>query len=292
MRIPPRLLPALITPFSRADEIDLDDHRHNLQVLSEQGIKGFLLAGSNGEGPYLEPGERATLIAGVRETLGKRPFVLTGISAETLSGAQRQVEESAGAGTDAVLALTPTTLVRGNHELVAQFFADLADTSPVPVFLYSVPTVTGYALPVEVAISLSRHPNIAGMKDSGGDPIAMARMVEEVSDDFVLMTGSSKALAMCLAAGAHGAITASANYLPELVLNVVKAARRSPRSAGSLQSRLTRLSTAVEAHRVRGVKVAAELTGLRAGHLRKPLTTLPAKERKAIEQLLRDEGLI
>jgi 4-hydroxy-2-oxoglutarate aldolase len=255
-------------------------------------MKGFLIAGSTGEGPYLEVGERLGLLNITREELGARPFILTGIAAESLRLARAQADEAAAAGTDAILAMTPTSLARGNHSAVSGFFEELAEGSPVPVYLYSVPAVTGYTLPVESAVRLSHHPNIAGMKDSGGDPVAMARLVEECSQGFVLMTGSSKALMLCMAAGAHGAITASSNYVPELVLDVVKSARRSLRSAATAQSRLTRLSVTVEAHRVPGVKAAAELTGLWVGYPRKPLKRLPVKERREIEKLLRDEGLI
>ena len=56
MRTPPRLMPALITPFTRTGEIDLEAHRHNLRTLSTAGIRGFLIGGSTGEGPYLEAG--------------------------------------------------------------------------------------------------------------------------------------------------------------------------------------------------------------------------------------------
>ena len=45
----------------------------------------------------------------------------------------------------------------------------MADASPVPVLLYSVPGNTGLDLDVEVIVKLSSHPNIAGLKDSGGD---------------------------------------------------------------------------------------------------------------------------
>jgi dihydrodipicolinate synthase/N-acetylneuraminate lyase len=292
MRTPPHLLPALVTPFTRSGELDLDAHRHNLWILTKRGIKGFLIGGSTGEGPYLTPGERKVLIKAAREELDRRPFLLAGVAGESLRGATAQVDEAAAAGADAVLVLTPTTLVRGNHAAVTGFFEDLADAAPVPVFLYSVPAVTGYALPVESAIDLSRHPNIFGMKDSGGDPVAMARLVEETSGGFVLMTGSSKAVSLCVTVGAHGAITASSNYLPELVSEVVKSARRSPRSAAQSQSQLTKISTAVEAHRLPGVKAAAELAGLRPGYPRKPLRPLPMKDKRAIKGVLGEAGVI
>jgi dihydrodipicolinate synthase/N-acetylneuraminate lyase len=251
-----------------------------------------LIGGSTGEGPYLESGERYSLVDTARHELGRRPFFLAGIAAESFRSAVAQIEEAASAGADAVLVLTPTTMVRGNHGAVAGYFESVADAAPLPVFLYSVPAVTGYPLPVESAVALSVHSTIAGMKDSGGDPVAMARLAEATADGFVLMTGSSKAVTLCITAGAHGAITASSNYLPELVNQVVSAARRSPRSATSLQSRLTHISTAVEAHRVPGVKAAAGMTGLRSGHLRKPLRPVPSKDKKAIEKALRAAGVI
>jgi len=292
MRPPPHLLPALVTPFTRSGELDLDAHRYNLRELTARGISGFLIGGSTGEGPYLDRGERGALVAAARQELGSHPFLLAGIAAESLRAALAQAEEAAVAGADAVLVLTPTTLVRGNHPAVVGFFKDMADASPVPVFVYSVPAVTGYTLPIESAIELSRHANIAGMKDSGGDPLAMARLVEDTAGDLLLMTGSSRAMTLCITVGAHGAITASSNYLPELAGAVVAAARRSPRSAARLQSRLSRLSTAVEARRVPGVKAAAELTGLRPGYPRQPLRPLPAKERKRIETVLREAGVL
>lgn len=292
MRTPPRLLPALITPFTRSGELELDSHRHNLQTLADRGIRGFLIGGSTGEGPYLEPGERHILIDTARNESGKRPFLLAGIAAESFRFAFAQIDEAASAGADAVLVLTPTAMIRGNHAAVAGYFESVADTSPVPVFLYSVPAVTGYTLPVENAIELSRHPNIVGMKDSGGDPVAMARLVEETAEGFVLFTGSSKAVLLCVTTGAHGAITASSNYLPELANKVVSASRRSPRSAAKLQSQLAKLSTAVETHRVPGVKAGAGLVGLQPGYPRKPLRPLPVKERKAIEKVLREAGVL
>ncbi len=292
MKNPPRLVTALITPFTRSGHIDLDAHRHNLEALTQQGIKGFLIGGSTGEGPYLDTEERHLLVGAARRTLGKGPFLLAGVAGESSRSALAQTEEAAEGGADAVLVVTPTTMVRGNHSAVAAYFEDLADAARVPVFLYSVPAVTGYTLPVETAITLSRHPNITGMKDSGGDPVAMTRLAELTVDGFVLMTGSSKAVRLCIAAGAHGAITASSNYLPKLAGRVVTAARRNLRTAGELQAKLTSISTAVEAHRVPGVKAGAGMTGLRPGHLRKPLRPVPPKDKRAIAKVLNEAGIL
>lgn len=286
MRTPPRLLPALVTPFDRSGDLDVDAHRHNLTALSGQGVRGFLIGGSTGGGPYLEPGERQPLLETARDTLGTRPFLLCGIAAETTRLAVRQAQEAVAGDADAVLAMTPTSLARGNHDAVRRFFLDLADASSLPVMIYSVPPYTAYAIPTDLVIELAEHPNIVGMKDSGGDVARMARLVQETADGFLLYTGATRSITFCIAAGAYGAITASSNYLAPMVLDVIAKARRSPRSALEAQTELTRIASAVEAYRIPGVKAAAELVGLKPGHPRAPLTRLGVRARKKIAEIL------
>ena len=125
----PRSMPALITPFDRAGEIDLSAHRHNLGILSEKGVRGFLLAGSTGEGPYLEPGERYPLVHAARKTLGRRTHLICGVTAETTRLGLRLIAEAADGGADAVLVMTPTTLVRSRIQYVESFYVALADAA-------------------------------------------------------------------------------------------------------------------------------------------------------------------
>jgi 4-hydroxy-2-oxoglutarate aldolase len=285
MKTPPRLLPALVTPFTRSGDLDLAAHQHNLAGLTEQGVRGFLLAGSTGEGPYLEPGERLALVQRARGTLAKRPFLLAGIAAETTRAALAQAREAEHGDADAVLAMTPTTLARGNQEAVRRFYLGLADSSPLPVMIYSVPPYTAYAIPTELVIELAQHPNIVGMKDSGGDVARMAALVQG-TEDFFLYTGATRSVTLCLAAGAHGAITASSNYLAPTVLDVIARARRSTRSALAPQAELTRIASAVEAYRVPGVKAAAEMVGLQPGYPRAPLKKLGVRDVKKVRTIL------
>src|SRR5680860_652687 len=152
MNTPPRTMVALITPFNAGGSLDESAHIHNLETLTARGLDGFLLAGSTGQGPYLEPGERAFLTATARGALGSAVFLLTGISAQSVRQAMTQVTEAADAGADAVLVTTPTLLLRGNHQLVGSFYRTVADRSPLPVFCYTVPAVTGCELPIQVAL--------------------------------------------------------------------------------------------------------------------------------------------
>jgi len=280
---PPEYMPALITPFTRSGEIDTDAHISNLRLLAEAGIQGFVIGGSNGEGPYLEPGDRQRLVKAGRR---RKAHFMVGIAAESTRVALTQMQEAVDAEADSVLVMTPTTLTRGRDEAVLRFYRAVADASPLPVFLYSVPGVTAYNLQVDLVAKLSRHENIVGMKDSSGDVVRLQSIIDATPAEFTLYSGSSKALTAAMAIGCHGAITGSGNYVPELVLRTLAAAKESPERARRLQKRLSAISADVEAHGVPGVKAAAKVAGLDPGHPREPLTRLSRGAETSIAKLI------
>jgi len=276
-------MPALITPFTRGGEIDTRAHTTNLRLLVGAGIEGFVIGGSNGEGPYLEPGERFRLVKAGRR---RKSHFMVGIAAESTRVALNQLEEAVEGGADTILVMTPTTLTRGRDEAVLRFYKTIADTSIAPVFLYSVPSVTGYSLPLELVWRLSRHDNIVGMKDSSGDVVRLQSIIDASPSDFLLYSGSSRALTAAMAIGCHGAITGSGNYVPELVLQTLAAAKTDTVKARKLQKRLSAISADVEAHGVPGVKAAAKAAGLDPGHPREPLTRLSRGAETSIAKLI------
>lgn len=278
MRPPPRVVPALITPFGDDGTIDTDAHRHNLTTLAGRGVEGFVLSGSTGQGPYLMPGERKTLISTARRALGAEPYLLCGVQAESVAQALAQGDEAAEGGADAMLVMTPTTLIRGDHEAVARFYRLLGDRAPLPVFLYSVPATTGYQIPVEVTIDLASHSNIAGIKDSGADADRVPPLAAAIEDGFVVMAGSSRVVNEFMLNGAHGAITSSANYAFDLIVDAV--------TDDAAQQRLSGLATAVEKFGLAGTYAAAEATGLIAGAMRLPLQPLDGVDRTAVADLV------
>ena len=285
MLTPPNLMPALVSPFNNQGELDLGAHEHNLAFLVGMGIRGFLIAGSTGEGPYLEPGERGQLVKRARYILGSGAYLTCGVAAETVRQAQAMIAEAAGSGADSALVITPTTLTRNRLPYVEDYYQLVADASPIPVLLYSVPPVTGFELPEDLVVRLSEHPNIVGMKDSGGDPVRMQRLVDRIDEGFYLYTGSTQALTLALTAGAYGAITASANYLPRLLLELVDVAVDNPLKARNLQQRVSAVAAGVERLGIPGVKAAAAAAGLRPGFPRLPLSPLDADHQLVVAEL-------
>jgi 4-hydroxy-2-oxoglutarate aldolase len=283
-------MPAIVSAFDRRGGLDLGAHRHNVELLASREVAGFVVAGSTGEGPYLEPGERSLLAAATRQA-APGSFLMVGLAAESLRTARTMVDEAVDGGADAVLALTPTTLVRHRADLVEGYFVDLAGRSPVPVFLYSVPLVTAHELSMDSAIRLAAHRNVAGMKDSGGHPVRISAIANRAAKGFRVFCGASSAISLSVAGGAFGAITASTNYAPRLVLDVVERSRRSIGSAVDAQERLSALAAAVERHGVAGVKYAASKTGLITGPPRRPLRPVTAAQKREIDRALAEAGV-
>ncbi|MEX0796178.1 MAG: dihydrodipicolinate synthase family protein [Acidimicrobiia bacterium] len=280
---PPEYMPALVTPFTRGGTIELTDFAGNVRILADTGMTGFVIAGSNGEGPYLEPGERLKLVKSVRR---RKSHLMVGISGESTRMALSQVAEAEEGKADSVLVMTPTTAARGRSDAMLEHYRVIADASTLPVYLYSVPAVTAYSLPIEIVAKLSRHPNIVGMKDSSGDVVRLQSVLDATPRGFILYTGSSRAITAAMAIGCHGAITGSGNYLPRLVQEVLAKAKEDPKSARRLQKRLSSISAEIDAQGAPGVKAAAKAAGLEPGYPRLPLTRLSRGHETSLIKLI------
>lgn len=280
---PPSYMPALVTPFTRTGVLDIKAFQGNVRFLADTGITGFVIGGSNGEGPYLEPGERGRLVKAVRR---RKAHLMVGIAGESTRMALQQVREAEEAGADSVLVMTPTAAARGRDDAVSEHFRTIADETRMPVFVYSVPPVTAYSIPVDQVARLARHPNIVGMKDSSGDVVRLQAIIDATPGDFILYSGSSRALTAAVSVGCHGAITGSGNYLPRLVQETLAKAKEHPEAARRSQKRLSSISAAVEAYGVPGVKAAAKAAGLEPGYPRLPLTRLSRSHEASVAKLI------
>ena len=86
-----------------------------------------------------------------------------------------QVEKSVlyqDMGADALLLIAPY-YNKANPEGMYRHFAETADQVHIPCILYNVPGRTGCSIPVSVVERLSRHPNIAGIKEASGDKMCI-----------------------------------------------------------------------------------------------------------------------
>ena len=282
------IIPPLVTPFDAQGRLDRAAFEANLDAYASSELGGYLVLGSNGEASSLDEGEKLDLVRTARGRAGGR-FVLVGTGLEATAATIALTARVADAGADAVLVLTPhyykpqmtADVLRGHFEAVA-------DASPVPVYLYSVPAFTGIPFPAALAAAMAPHPNVAGLKESSGDLGLMGRILASVPPTFAVACGSAPVLYPALCLGAVAGVLAVACCAPDAAAAVYRAfVEGDHERARRLQLALTPLATAVTAtYGVPGLKLAMDVAGLRGGFPRRPLLPAPPSARDELQRLL------
>ncbi|XP_038600175.1 4-hydroxy-2-oxoglutarate aldolase, mitochondrial isoform X3 [Tachyglossus aculeatus] len=187
------IYPPITTPFKPTAEVDYGKLEDNLHKLGTIPFRGFVVQGSNGEFPFLTSSERLEVVSRVRQAMPQDKLLLAGSGCESTQATVEMTVSMAQEGADAALVVTPC-YYRGRMTSAAliHHYTKVADLSPVPVVLYSVPSNTGLDLPVEAVATLSQHPNIVGLKDSGGDVTRIALIIHKTKkQDFQVLSGSA-----------------------------------------------------------------------------------------------------
>ena len=281
--------PALTTPFGRDGAVSLPDLKHNIRLYDATGLAGYVVLGSTGESVLLSRAEGEGILAAVRETAGKDKRLIAGTGAESTAETIERTKRAADLGYEVALVKTPHYYKPSYKPAVfAEHYRRVADASPIPVLLYSVPVFTGVALESSDVVALSDHPNIIGIKDSSGDVRRVAETVEGTPKGFQTLVGAASTVLSCLAIGAQGAILALACALPEKCVALHQLFCRGEwEKARELQLALVRASKVIVSEMgIAGVKYAMDLRDYRGGEPRRPLLPLQEEQKKRLTSLL------
>jgi len=285
------LLP-ITTPFLADGALDFPGLRTNIAKWNETGVSGYVVLGSTGERVHLDESEALETIKTAREAVSGSQLFIAGCGQQSTVGTVKEIKRIAtAAAVDAVLVLTPHFYRAAiTQDALIQHYQQVADESPVPVLLYSMPVLTGITINAETVARLSEHENIIGLKDSSNDVAGLQQTVRQVDEEFAVLTGNGTVLCDALLAGACGAILAVGCVAPALCLAILDAIRSGHEErATKLQSSLTPLAAAVTTRfGIGGLKAALEMIGYAGGVVRAPLRMPDADARKEIQQCLED----
>ena len=289
--LPGGIYPPLPTFFDAQDELDLATFRRHIHNLSETGIAGHVVMGSNGEAVHLTTDERTQLIEAARNATSETFPILAGCGEQSTRATVGNCHLAARAGASAALVLPPFYFKgRMDSRALLAHYRAIADASPLPIVIYNMPGNTaGLDLDVAIINELAEHPNIIGLKDSSGNMAKMAQIADKAGGHFRVFAGSAGYLLPALTVGAVGAVAALANIFPREVcqLQALFNAGRLE-EARRLQARLAPANTAVTTtYNVPGLKAALELTTGYGGRPRSPLQPLTETERDHLAQILR-----
>ena len=283
------ILAATVTPFDLNGTLDRDAARRNVRSLLDAGLHGVLLAGSTGEAALLDQTERDGLLQAVRDEVPSSRFLLMGVGTESTRHTIARAKHAATLGADAVLVVAPHyfTALMSPAAQKAHYLA-VADGSPAPVVLYSVPQFMHYHLDPDVVCELAQHDNIIGIKDSSGNAVWRDGYLRARSAKFAVMTGHSPSLSQALGEGCAGAVLAAGCIAPKLALAVAQGVGLGhPEDAAEAQNGLRRLTLEVAAkYGVPGLKAGVDAAGMFGGAPRAPLLPLSDDARAAVRQVV------
>ena len=285
------ILAATVTPFDLNGTLDRDAARRNVRSLLDAGLHGVLLAGSTGEAALLDQTERDGLLQAVRDEVPSSRFLLMGVGTESTRHTIARAKHAATLGADAVLVVAPHyfTALMSPAAQKAHYLA-VADGSPAPVVLYSVPQFMHYHLDPDVVCELAQHDNIIGIKDSSGNAVWRDGYLRARSAKFAVLTGHSPSLSQALGEGCAGAVLAAGCIAPKLALAVAQGVGLGhPEDAAEAQNGLRRLTNEVAAkYGVPGLKAGVDAAGMLGGAPRAPLLPLSDEARAAVRQVVSD----
>jgi 4-hydroxy-2-oxoglutarate aldolase len=290
------LLP-FTTPFNSNEEIDKEGLRHNLRKWNATGIIGYVAVGSTGERVNLDERECAQVIEIAREEIPQTLDFIVGAGQQSTRATIAETKQASAAGADAVLVITPNFYRPAiTQQALITHYTAIADASPLPVILYSMPDLTGIKIEPETVARLSSHRNIVGIKDSSADLAGFQNTVNRVPEDFAVLSGNGTVFSTAIGSGGRGAILAVGCVATELCLEIYRLVEVGETDkAAALQERLTPLALAVtKRYGIGGLKAAMDKIGLAGGAVRAPLKP-PSKvaqaEIAALLAELKDQSL-
>jgi 4-hydroxy-2-oxoglutarate aldolase len=283
------------TPFTATEELDIPALQKNLRRWNASGISGYVALGSTGERVQLDEREYMEVVEASRAEVPSSLSFIVGVGQQSTRQTINETRRVAAAGADAVLAITPSFYRPAiSQTALIDHYAALADASPVPVILYSMPDLTGIAIEPSTAAQLCQHDQIIGIKDSSADVPRFAETLKVVAGDFAVLTGNGTVLCDALMAGSRGGILAVGCVAAAFCLQIFEAVMAGrDEEARAWQQKLTPLALAVtKRYGIGGLKAAMDQLGLVGGAVRAPLVSPDENAREEIARVLRSVVMV
>ena len=281
------VFPALLTPFTKEDTLDLAMYEKNLQAQLDAGIHGIILAGSLGEASTITEKEKEELTEFSVEYVNGRIPVIVNIAECTTRDAIRQATLAKNWGADGLMLLPPMRYKTDDRETIAYFKA-VAGATDLPIMIYNNPPDYKIDTRPEMFDHLVECANITALKESSRDVTNLTRMKNRFGDRFKVLCGVDTLAMEELCLGADGLVAGLVCAFPKetmAVYNLVK--------AGQLEeaTRIYRwfmplLELDIHPKLVQYIKLAATMEGIGTEYVRAPRLLLEGEERERILSII------
>ncbi len=285
---------ALITPFRQDLSLDEDAMRRLVRRQIEAGINFLVPCGTTGESPTLTRAEHLRVVElTVSEAKGKKVPVLAGAGGYNTAEVIELANELRHIGADGILSVTPY-YNKPTQEGLYQHYQAIAKGVPLPIVVYSVQGRTGVNVEPATLKRLAEIDNIIGVKEASGNIGQMARVVHDVPEKFLVLSGDDSITLPLIALGGRGLISVASNEIPAEMTKLVQLGLAGDFAAArALQRAWLPLMEVnfVESNPI-PVKAAMAMMGLCEPVWRLPMTPPLAPNRAKIESVLEASGLL
>lgn len=285
------IVPPMITPLLDTDTLDTQGVDKLVEHLIAGGVSGIFILGTTGEAQHLSLNVKTELIKRTCAAVKGRVPVLVGITDTSVYESIKLANLAAEHKATALVAAPPYYFALGQPELI-EYYELLADKSPLPLYLYNMPSHTKTMIEPDTVLALSKHKNIIGLKDSSANGVYFCKLLTMFKDspDFGLFVGPEEMMASVVLMGAHGGVSGGANVYPEIFVEVYNAAaNKDVDKTIALQNKMMCVSKELYSigkfgsSYIKGIKTALMLKGICSDFLAQPFNLFKAPEKDKVK---------
>lgn len=275
------IMPALVSPVTEDGKVLVNETEKLVRWQLSQGVNGFYICGSTGEGLLLNPNTRKELLEVVLDAAGGKVPVITHVGAIDLPTTLDLASHAKNAGADAVSSIPPIYFQYGEKEVI-NYYKEVAAAAEIPLVMYGV-GLANTKLTVSLVEELMKVENIIGIKWTYPDYYSMGQLKGINDGNINVINGPDEMLICGLAIGADAGIGTTYNVMPKLFVKLYDAYQNGRvEEAKKLQHAINRVITVlIKYQAIAATKELLCHMGFEVGLCTKPLRRLTAEERRA-----------
>ncbi|MEK3886920.1 4-hydroxy-tetrahydrodipicolinate synthase [Bacillus sp. FSL K6-3431] len=283
-----RVSTAMVTPFDNKGNIDFQKTSKLVNHLISNGTDSLVVGGTTGESPTLSTEEKTALFRHVLKATDGRVPVIAGTGSNNTYASIELTKQAEEAGVDAVMLVAPY-YNKPNQAGLYEHFYTIAKATTLPVMVYNIPGRSAVNILPETMIELAKVDNIVAVKEASGDLNAMAEIISETEDDFMLYSGDDGLALPVMAIGGNGVVSVASHVIGNELQEMIRLfTMGNHKDAATLHRKLLPVIRGLfQAPNPTPVKTALQMSGFDVGSVRLPLVPLNEQERSNLAILLK-----
>lgn len=289
MKMPGRLLTAMVTPFDEKGKVDYEQAKKLALALLDSGSDGVVVAATTGEAPTLTWEEELRLFEEVKSVVVDRGSVVAYTGSNSTAEAVEATRGAEKIGVNACLSVVPY-YNRPNQEGIYQHFKAIAESTSLPIIMYNIPSRVVINMEPETTARLSQIDNIIGVKEAIGNMEHVAKTISNAREGFLIWSGNDNDTFSIMALGGYGVIGVTTHLVGEQYRQMMDLllGGKTFEAAAVHRSLVPLVNAMFSAPNPAPVKYALNHIGFRVGKPRLPLIEVDEKSAATIRESLKN----